>query len=74
MTPITKRPAIKVPTFGAEKSHKEPPANKKSEMMIEIFLPYLSAIGPTIKDPIAPPIAVIDIINYLRMNFIDSSF
>ena len=62
---MIKRPAIKVSTFGAENNHKEPLANKKSEIMMGIFLPYLSAIGPTIKDPIAPPIAVMDMINYV---------
>ena len=58
------RPNIKVLTFVAIKSQKDPHANKKSDITIEIFLPYLSAIGPTIKEPMAPPIAVIEIIIY----------
>lgn len=62
-TPITNLPAIKVPIFGEAYSQKEPAKKRISEISIDIFLPYLSERGPTIKEPIAPPTAAIEIIN-----------
>lgn len=57
-------PAIRVDTCEAVKSQNDPPAKRKSEIIMEILLPNLSAIGPTISEPMAPPIAVIEMISF----------
>lgn len=62
-TPSKNLPTIKKGIDSEAYNQNEPPVNKKSDIMIQIFLPYLSENVPTQIDPMAPPIAVIEIIS-----------